>query len=53
MEVEQIKKFNLPNSIPFIYEFDRKTMEIIGGIKFLADDETVAKAVEKVASIGK
>ncbi|XP_035919822.1 2,3-bisphosphoglycerate-dependent phosphoglycerate mutase-like isoform X1 [Anopheles stephensi] len=46
-----IMKFNLPNSIPFIIDFD-ESMKMVGGIRFLANDETVLKAMEKVASIG-
>uniref|UniRef100_A0A182PLG0 phosphoglycerate mutase (2,3-diphosphoglycerate-dependent) n=1 Tax=Anopheles epiroticus TaxID=199890 RepID=A0A182PLG0_9DIPT len=47
-----IMKFNLPNSIPFIIDFD-DSMKMVGGIRFLANDDTVRKAMEKVASIGK
>lgn len=45
-------KFNLPNSIPFIIDFD-DSMKMVGNIRFLANDDTVLKAMEKVASIGK
>lgn len=45
-------KFNLPNSIPFIFDFD-ENMKMVGGIRFLANEDTVLKAMEKVASIGK
>ncbi|XP_062565750.1 2,3-bisphosphoglycerate-dependent phosphoglycerate mutase-like isoform X1 [Armigeres subalbatus] len=47
-----IMKFNLPNSIPFIFDFD-ENMKMVGGIRFLANQEDVLKAMEKVASIGK
>ncbi|XP_058058018.1 phosphoglycerate mutase 2-like isoform X1 [Anopheles bellator] len=46
-----IMKFNLPNSIPFIIDFD-SSMKMVGNIRFLANDDTVLKAMEKVASIG-
>ncbi|XP_001652801.2 uncharacterized protein LOC5569239 isoform X2 [Aedes aegypti] len=47
-----IMKFNLPNSIPFIFDFD-ENMKMVGGIRFLANQDDVLKAMEKVASIGK
>lgn len=50
---EDVMKLNIPNSIPFIYEFDTNTMQPIGRRKFLADDETVAYETKKVAEIGK
>lgn len=45
-------KLNLPNSIPFFYEFNMADMKPIGNIKFLADNETLLQAMDKVASIG-
>lgn len=45
-------KFNLPNSIPFVMDFD-ENLKLTRDLEFLADESTVAKAVEKVASIGK
>lgn len=50
---EQIMKFDVPNSIPFTYDFDMETMSVIGSIRFLADEETVLRAMEKTRSIGK
>lgn len=51
--IEQIIKFNLPNSIPCYYELDPVSLQAVNaGIRFLADDKTVAQAMEKVASIG-
>ena len=47
-----IMKFNLPNSIPFIIDFD-EDMKMVGNIRFLASSEIVKKAVAKVAAIGK
>jgi 2,3-bisphosphoglycerate-dependent phosphoglycerate mutase len=52
MTTTDIMKFNLPNSIPFVIDFD-ENMKPIGPIRFLANDDTVAKAIEKVKSIGK
>jgi 2,3-bisphosphoglycerate-dependent phosphoglycerate mutase len=52
MTTTDIMKFNLPNSIPFIIDFD-ENMKTIGPIRFLANDDIVAKAIEKVKSIGK
>lgn len=49
---QEIMKFNLPNSIPFVYEFD-ENLKPIKNIRFLADDDTVFTAMRKVASIGK
>jgi 2,3-bisphosphoglycerate-dependent phosphoglycerate mutase len=43
---------NLPTCIPFIYEFDADFNPVVS-MKFLSDEETVKKAIKKVASIGK
>jgi 2,3-bisphosphoglycerate-dependent phosphoglycerate mutase len=45
-----VTKLNLPTGIPFVYELDETTLKPVHGKKFLADEETVKKAV--VASIG-
>lgn len=45
-------KFNLPNSIPFSFEFD-ENMKNLNNIEFMANNKTVEMAMEKVASIGK
>lgn len=50
--VEQIMKFNLPNSIPSYYDLDPVSLQAVNGIRFLADDKTVMQAMGKVASIG-
>lgn len=50
--VEQIIKFNLPNSIPCYYELDPVSMQAVNGIRFMADEKTVVEAMGKVASIG-
>jgi 2,3-bisphosphoglycerate-dependent phosphoglycerate mutase len=42
---------NLPTGIPFIYEFDADLNPVVS-MKFLCDEETVMKAMAKVASIG-
>lgn len=52
MSDDEVMKFNLPNSIPFILEFD-ESFRLVSGPKFLADEATVKSAVDKVASIGK
>ncbi len=49
---EQVTKLNLPTGIPFVYELDKQSLEILRPKKFLADEETVRKAIDKVASIG-
>lgn len=50
--IEQIMKFNVPNSIPCYYELDPVQLRPLNGIRFLADDKTVVQAMGKVASIG-
>lgn len=52
MTDEEVMKFNMPNSIPFVIELD-ENLKLVGDIKFLADKECVMSAMEKVASIGK
>lgn len=47
---EAIMKLNLPTGIPFYYELDSDLKPIVS-MKFLSDEETVRKAMEKVASI--
>ena len=49
---EDVNKLNLPNAIPFVYELDPKNMKALKPRRYLADEETVKKAVDKVASIG-
>ena len=43
--------YNLPNGIPMVYEVDKHLMPV-KPMKFLADEEKVAKAIAKAASIG-
>lgn len=50
MSDEAIMKLNLPTGIPFYYELDSDLKPLVS-MKFLSDDETVRKAMEKVASI--
>lgn len=51
---EEITKLNLPTAIPFVYNLDENMKPIEGGsMQFLADPETVKKAMEKVANITK
>ena len=49
---EEVTQLNLPNAIPFVYELDPSTLKPLEAKRFLADEETVKKAVAKVASIG-
>ncbi|XP_034234653.1 phosphoglycerate mutase 1-like isoform X1 [Thrips palmi] len=52
MSDEVIVKLNLPNAIPFYYDLD-ENLQAIDPLRFLADEETVRREMEKVASIGK
>ncbi|XP_052131903.1 phosphoglycerate mutase 1-like [Frankliniella occidentalis] len=52
MSDEVIVKLNLPNAIPFYYDLD-ENLQTVGPLRFLADEETVRREMEKVASIGK
>jgi len=47
---ETICKIDLPNGIPFVYKLD-KDLKPVGEKKYLADPDTVKKAVAKVAKI--
>ena len=49
---EDIARVNLPTAIPFVYTLD-DDLRAVGEKRFLADEETVKKAVEKVAKITK
>ena len=50
---QEVQQLNLPNGIPFIYEFDPETMKLLTKQRrYLADDETLQKEIAKVASIG-
>lgn len=48
---EEVNKLNLPTAIPFVYQLDRETLRPLKARQYLADEEIVKKAVEKVASI--
>ena len=48
----KIMGLNLPTGIPFVYELD-ENLKPISSMKFLGDEETVAKAVAAVANQGK
>ena len=52
MSDEEVNKLNLPTAIPFVYELDCQNLKPLKPRRYLADEETVKKAVEKVASIG-
>jgi len=52
MSDEAIMELNLPTGIPFVYELD-ENMKPIVSMKFLGDEETVAKAIASVAAQGK
>jgi len=47
---EAICKLDLPNGIPIVYRLD-SDLSVVGERQFLADKETVRKAVAKVANI--
>ncbi|XP_037955799.1 phosphoglycerate mutase 2 [Teleopsis dalmanni] len=49
---ENIKSVNIPNSIPCVYEFDLEKKNLVGKIKYLADENFLNKQMEKTASIG-
>ncbi len=49
----QIMKLNLPTGIPFVYELDAETLKPVAPMRFLGDEETVAKAMASVAAQGK
>ncbi|XP_068086001.1 phosphoglycerate mutase 2 [Anabrus simplex] len=52
MSDEEIMKLNLPTGIPFVYQFDENIVPLVS-MQFLSDPETVRKAMEKTAGIGK
>merc|ERR1712215_109554 len=47
-----IMTLNLPTGIPFVYELDENLKPVVS-MKFLGDEETVAKAIASVAAQGK
>lgn len=47
----KINKLNLPTGIPFVLKLDKTTLKSTGEMTFLADEETVKNATEKVAKI--
>lgn len=49
---EAITTLNLPTGIPFVYELD-ENVRSIGPKRFLADKETVRKAIEGIVAQGK
>ena len=49
---EEVNQLNLPNSIPFVYDLDPESMKPLRPKRYLADKDLVAKAIDKVASIG-
>lgn len=52
LDEEAVRKLNLPNGIPFVYTFDRNTLQPIKSRKYLADENIVQEAVEKVLNMG-
>jgi len=48
----EIVELNIPTGIPLVYEFDEETLKPIKHY-YLADEETVKKALESVANQGK
>jgi len=48
---QDICKLDLPNGIPIVYRLD-SDLQVIGERQYLADEETVRVAVEKVSKIG-
>lgn len=52
MSEDAIMKLNLPTGIPFVYELDENLKPVVS-LKFLGDEETVAKAIAAVAAQGK
>lgn len=51
LDESMINKLNLPTGIPFVLTLNKTSLRATGETKFLADDETVRKATEKVAKI--
>jgi len=52
-DLSEEDKLNLPNSIPFVYDLDPESLKPLKPKRYLgADEETVQKAMNKVASIG-
>jgi len=52
LTAEQIMDIDLPTGIPFKYELSLPDLKVVGGMTFLGDDETVAKAIAKVKKQG-
>ena len=52
LDEEAVRKLNLPNGIPFVYTLDKSTLQPIGSRKYLADENIVQEAVEKVLNMG-
>ncbi|XP_017861924.1 PREDICTED: phosphoglycerate mutase 2 isoform X2 [Drosophila arizonae] len=49
---EQIEKVNIPNSVPIVYEFNMKSGQLVGDVKYLGDSQYIEKMKKKVAAIG-
>ena len=47
---EEITKIDLPNGIPIVYRLD-KNLNILRSREYLADNETIDKALKKVSNI--
>lgn len=48
---EAVTKLNLPTGIPFVYNLDRTTLKPVGPVQYLAEEEKLKKAVDKVTNI--
>lgn len=53
LTAEQIMGIDLPTGIPFEYELSLPDLKPVVSMKFLGDEETVAKAIAKVKKQGK
>lgn len=51
MPDDEILKFNIPTAIPLVYDLDENLQPIKRA--FLADEETLKKAMDSVANQGK
>ena len=52
LDEEAVRKLNLPNGIPFVYTLDKETLVPKISRRYLADENIVQEAVEKVRNMG-
>ena len=52
LDQDAVKKLNLPTGIPFVYELNMDTMIPVVPRRYLADDNTVEEAIDKVLNMG-